>query len=295
MKPNLSEVFPDKRYEEIDKSILRQSQLVMLRILKIVDYICRKHELSYWLDSGTLLGAVRHKGFIPWDDDIDIVMLRKDYLKFMEIAKKELPDDLFLQTNETDIEYDMPWMKIRDNNSRIYEYKPGKYHNGMFIDIFPADYYDDNYEAAEKYKRRYKLYHRVLTLIKEPIEPIKNSKLLVKNITKILLRGVLFPYTIMEREAVTKKLNDIKNECIKKLTKEDGKFIAYGIDYMFWDTLVVEKKSVFPLKELDFEDSKFLVPNDYEAYLTKIFGDYMKLPPEEKRVPHNLGLEPIIK
>ena len=102
-------IFIDNR--QCGDTVLRQSQLVMLRILKTVDSICKENNISYWLDSGTLLGAARHGGFIPWDDDIDIMMLREDYELFKEIAKKELPEDMFLQNQDTDIYYDMPWMK----------------------------------------------------------------------------------------------------------------------------------------------------------------------------------------
>ena len=112
-------IFPDIR--ETGETPLRQAQLVMLRMLKIIDYICRKHDLRYWLCSGTLLGAVRHQGFIPWDDDLDICMLREDYNRFIQIAPLEFPTDIFLQTQETDPSYDylpLP-CKVRDKNSLI--------------------------------------------------------------------------------------------------------------------------------------------------------------------------------
>ena len=98
------DLFPDNRADA--DTPLRQAQLVMLRMLKIIDYICRKHNLSYWVCSGTLLGAVRHKGFIPWDDDLDICMIREDYEKFTQIAPLEFPKDIMLQTRESDPNYD---------------------------------------------------------------------------------------------------------------------------------------------------------------------------------------------
>lgn len=93
---DFSKLYPDNRQE--GETVLRQAQLVMLRMLKIIDYICRKHDISYWMCSGTLLGAVRHKGFIPWDDDLDICMIREDYERFVEIAVNEFPEDMMLQT-----------------------------------------------------------------------------------------------------------------------------------------------------------------------------------------------------
>ena len=96
---DFDQLFPDNR--KSGETILRQAQLVMTRMFKIIDYICREHHLRYWMCSGTLLGAVRHQGFIPWDDDLDICMIREDYDRFIQIAQQELPSDLFLQTRET--------------------------------------------------------------------------------------------------------------------------------------------------------------------------------------------------
>lgn len=88
-----------------DGSLLRRQQLRMLELLEVIDVICRKHQIPYWLSSGTLIGAARHKGFIPWDDDLDIEMLRSDYLRLLKVLPQELPDNLALQTNETDPNY----------------------------------------------------------------------------------------------------------------------------------------------------------------------------------------------
>ena len=101
---NNIETYNKDAYEDLS---LRDAQMLMVEILEDVHNLCEKHGLKYFLDGGTLIGAVRHKGFIPWDDDIDIGMPREDYEKFIEIAKKELPDNLFLQTFETDKYYDV--------------------------------------------------------------------------------------------------------------------------------------------------------------------------------------------
>ena len=98
-------------------STLRKMQLRILDILVEIDKVCRKHGIGYWIDFGTLLGAVRHGGFIPWDDDLDIAMTSEDFQKFLEIAPKELPPTLFLQTKSTDPSYNMPVNKVRDKES----------------------------------------------------------------------------------------------------------------------------------------------------------------------------------
>ena len=113
----------------------------MLKLLRELDRICTKYDIPYWLDGGTLLGAIRHGGFIPWDDDIDVAMLRNDYYRFLEVAKTELRDDIYLQTRETDSDYPMFFAKLRDKYSTFHEpmYERLKCHKGIFLDIFPFD------------------------------------------------------------------------------------------------------------------------------------------------------------
>ena len=125
-----------------DGSLLRRQQLRMLDILREVDRICRKHHISYWLSSGTLIGALRHDGFIPWDDDLDIEMMRSDYLRLMSVLPSELPDWLALQNDETDPGYFYFYAKLRDRRSRMLEQNAYDRHwkeQGIYIDIFPME------------------------------------------------------------------------------------------------------------------------------------------------------------
>ena len=126
--------------ERYKVSQLRKVQIKQLTILKEIDRICKKHHIEYWLDGGTLLGAVRHRGFIPWDDDIDIAMKASDLKQFETIAKKELPTWLFLQNRQTDPYCKEDITKIRDLNSLYIEYSDTfnqPYEMGIFVDIFP--------------------------------------------------------------------------------------------------------------------------------------------------------------
>ena len=136
---------------------LKEAQELMTTILKDIDSIWRKNNINYWIESGTLLGAVRHKGFIPWDDDIDIGMLREDYNKFLEIANKELKDDVILCNfkNEKNVQYQ--WSKVKHKYSEIIEDGNTSEKSGLFVDIFPYDFYSrEGNDFASKLKKRYK-------------------------------------------------------------------------------------------------------------------------------------------
>ncbi|MBF8455348.1 LicD family protein [Proteus mirabilis] len=135
----------------MENDLLRKAQLKMLTALIELDSICSKHNINYWIDAGTLLGAVRHKGFIPWDDDIDVCMIRKDFNKFIKVCSYELNKIIFfLQTINTDPHYktyNIP-CKLRVNNTLIIEeselklgYYNDKSHHGLFLDVFPYDKY----------------------------------------------------------------------------------------------------------------------------------------------------------
>ena len=134
-------------YEELkarfnpEGSLLRRQQLVMLDMVKVLDGICRKHGIPYFLYGGTLLGAVRHNGFIPWDDDLDVGLMRKDYLRLMQVLPDELPPHIVLQTNKTDKNYFYFFAKLRDTRSFLDEgaYDRAFKYRGIFIDIFPFD------------------------------------------------------------------------------------------------------------------------------------------------------------
>ncbi|MDH6534539.1 LicD family protein [Parabacteroides sp. 52] len=265
---------------------LRQAQLVMLRMLRIVDHICQKHSISYWLCSGTLLGAVRHQGFIPWDDDLDICMMREDYEKFVRIAPTEFPSDLFLQTRETDPNYDYLSLpcKVRDLNSLfITSGQANKKHiQGIFIDIFPMDKYHST-NPSFFIERCIKRYNSIISrcLDAELYKHLSKKSLFISYF-KPLFYGLKTQYIQFSQKRIRKN---------KKLGNES--LIGHGFDTIW--IRFFSHDEIFPLRKISFEGYPFYVPNNPDAYLTRLYGpDYMTPPPAEKRRPgHYITLEPI--
>jgi lipopolysaccharide cholinephosphotransferase len=258
----------------ITEKQLIKAKKIMVEILEEVDRICTKYGIEYYLSDGTLLGAIRHGGFIPWDDDLDISMLRKDYNKFLEVVEKELDKKYFLQTTKTDKYYDIEHVptKIRHNGSRFIEEDNKKYHQGVYIDIFPMDNVPNN-------NFKFKLQNKISSFIMKSSMRmrVKEEKLPLKNeLTHLLYRFVLFIFKGKRREAL--------NNWLINLGDKNSSEIVYGIDTC-WD-VTFHKKDIFPLKRIKFENKYFLAPNNPEAILTKLYGDYMKLPPVEERSWH---------
>lgn len=279
-------LFPDNR--TTGETTLRQAQLVMLRMLKIIDYICIQHGLEYWLCSGTLLGAVRHKGFIPWDDDLDICMMRDDYEKFLMICSKELPNDLFLQTHDTEASYDylpLP-CKIRDMKSLIISEgtQNKKYNQGLFIDIFPADRYHTK-GVSLFLEKEMKNYFRFIT---KCLDTELGKDRSVKNKIINYFHPLFKILTISYKKYIQKKIKKnkaLRNDCL----------IGHGFDTPW--RRYFKYTDIFPIQKIKFENGIFMIPNNYVAYLTELYGpNYMTPPPiAQQTLKHSILLKPIIE
>lgn len=260
---------------------LQDAQELTMTILRDFDEICKKNNLEYWVDYGTLLGTIRHKGFIPWDDDIDVGMLREDYNKFIKIASEELPDDLLLQNIESDEHVEYQWAKIRHKYSLILEEDSPKYQSGMFIDVFPFDFYDSevdirDFRERKKYIKNYKaIYNANLKFEKSFKKNIK--RLGCKILKNTILRKNLRDLIIEEKEKI-----DIK--------RNKKKFIGLGRE-VFYDLKLIDYEMMFPLKRAKFGNIEVNIPREYDKYLEQTYGsDYMEIPKEKDRYAHNQGL-----
>ncbi len=252
---------------------LQQMQNAELDIFKVFIEVCEKLHLNYYVMGGTLLGAVRHKGFIPWDDDIDVGMLREEYEIFIKEAGRFLPSHLFLQNYNTERDYHSNAAKLRNNNTTFIEteIKHLKINHGIFIDIFPLDYYPDTPMKEIWLRIRKKFLSARINMVFE--KDCKGN--VVKHLMKVPLK-ILYP-TISK---AVKKRERIYKSCTK------SKMIANHNGA--WGT-----KEIVPAEWyaegciLQFEGIKVRAPKEYDKWLTKVYGDYWQLPPAEKRVTHH--------
>jgi lipopolysaccharide cholinephosphotransferase len=255
---------------------LRQAQLVMLEMLITFDDICKKHNLQYWLEAGTLLGAIRHHGFIPWDDDLDIGMPRNDYEKFMKIVAQDLPKDLFFQTRKTDPYTKWRWIKIRDNYSTFIQKseinKNIKYHQGIFIDIFPYDFIEKDFHRSKIFlNRKYQ----------------KSRQLLFKHGSWFFNQLATIPVKLLGYKRLSRYF-------LNRHTSNSPKLAVMGIEVTI-AYHIFDYQTIFPLSQVEFENHLFSAPHEPHQYLTNMYGDYMKLPPEEQRKVHAFKILPYQK
>ena len=246
-------------------------QKVELEMLKAIDDISKKLGIQYFMLGGTLLGAIRHQGFIPWDDDIDIGMLREDYEKFIKEAQDLLPTYYFVQTYQTDPEFYLPFAKIRDSRTTFIETVSAnhKINHGVYIDIFPIDFYKKP-SKTEKIKR---LLLTARTLREVDLKIFNRN---LKNKILSLLSLLIFPNAYQACDKLD-KLNSRYNSGEKR-TNYCG---AWG------NKEIVDSDIFNKSKNYYFEGFSFTGPEDSDSYLRHIYGDYMKLPPKEKRISHH--------
>lgn len=265
---------------------------VQISILIEVVRICKENNLRYFLVGGTALGAVRHKGFIPWDDDIDIALPREDYKKLINLCKDNLDKQMFLQTYNTDKEYPYLFSKVRANNTVFLQtaLKELNIHHGIYIDIFPLDGCSNN--SAERIKQL-KIINRYQTLLRLTYGNLLKSNdmrhsgmpKIIRSSIKNLIRITLT--LIYPKEKIRRKIENLVS--IYKYEESEMVINYFGA---WGEKEVVPKRFLAEGIEKEFEGHFFNIPKEYHEYLTCIYGNYMKLPPEDKRVSHH-GVERI--
>ncbi len=257
------------------KMTLDELKAAQLDILDFVAQFCEDNSIHYWIDCGTLLGAIRHKGYIPWDDDIDIGMLRDDYDRFISVfPKKNLNSRYKLSCLEIDKAFHVAFAKILDTRTVLYEPDENGFKTGVNIDVFVYDNApDDDTELQKQFERR-DLYKKLYLIKTTKHLPEKTS---VTKCLKILLHYCL---AVIPNSYFIGKIIQNSKKYMNVSTNRVGNFTS--------ETRQVCSKNVFQsFTVAEFEGRKYRVPAGYDEWLRSFYGDYMKLPPIEKQVSHH--------
>ena len=243
----------------------------ILRILLAIDDACQKRNLTYYIWAGTMLGAIRHKGFIPWDDDIDIAMPRPDYDALISHHREWLPEPYELVSAETDSTYPLPFAKIQDGSTTLIERMHLKYLGGIYIDVFPIDAVPDNPVKRWWHFARYEYFKRVLYLLYR--DPYKHG------------HGPSSWVPLLCRKLYN--LNTVQKKIRTLLTSYDYNKAELVADYDDGSRGAMAKTILGAPKRYSFEGKEVCGVAEADTYLSRKYGDYMQVPPVEKQRQHN--------
>lgn len=251
-------------------------------VLCVIRDICEKHDIRYSLTGGTLIGAVRHKGFIPWDDDIDIMMPRADYDRFISIVKqmKDLPVRILAEEICPD-DYYYAWAKACHKKTELIE-KDVEQTNaklGVYVDIFPVDGMGYKYNSA-----------KIRTMIFQFIHGLKLSSNWTKyhrsKLRKWYYEPLRYVCYLVSKILGKKLINRVLDRFVRKIPFEKSEY-AGRLTGDFGSKEIMKKELFDKYIKLEFEGQLFNAIEDYDTFLTSLYGDYMKLPPEEARISHH--------
>ena len=251
----------------------------ILSIFKEVAKVCEANGIPHYAIGGTCIGAVRHKGFIPWDDDIDIAIPIEHYDSFAKIARRQLPSNLYLLTAEDVVHYHYVWYKVCDENTTFIEASEYRYkdaYKGVFIDIMPIAGIPEEPKEQSAFIRKLSKLSWLNNVRRFPVIASNSLNIILKSLVK--LWTLLFPY------------NYYSNKYLALLKKYPFSS-SYKTGYTWHPSWL--PRLVFPTVwfsagvKMDFEDTKISCPTKWNLYLEKQFGDYMKLPPDNERQIHN--------
>ena len=260
----------------MDQKTLDKLHTIQIEILDQIVKVCELNNLNYCLIGGTLLGAVRHKGFIPWDDDLDIAMPRDDYNKFIDICERQMITDYEIDYYTTNKYYCFPFMKIRKKGT-IYEEKYQENKNipkGIWVDIFVLDNANDEKNLLQTFQAKW------VRRIRNNIINRMGGTEIHKTVRNSFLNSLL-------NRIETTQLCKVQQSIMAINRKQSSKYyINLGSNYNYIKQ-TIPKDKYFPSVKVEFEGKFYNAPRNSDYILKRIYGDYMKLPPEDKRVTHN--------
>lgn len=263
--------------EEVERKIgLDEMKSLQLGVLKAIDTYCEENGITYSLACGTLLGAIRHKGYIPWDDDIDIYLLREDYEKLVRDFPDSYKGHYKLVSLERDRQWDIPFAKAYDERTVMEELIDIPVKIGVNIDVYPIDDVPDNETTWLRYNRKRRIYHWIRALMRMKAGGRSFWKDSILTISKVLT------WFISQRSFA---------EFLDRYSqKNNGKSYHYVFECAqgMLQKKRFRKELFSSIVEVPFEDAHFKAFEHSDEYLKNAYGDYMQLPPVDKRVTHHV-------
>ena len=263
----------------MDRKEIRAYQLAQLKLLKFIHTKCNELGLDYYLFFGSLLGAVRHKGFIPWDVDIDVAMLRKDYEKLKEYFIKNPNEDVFYAHYDTERNHFSPHaiLKIKGTHVVYYNSPSSRYdqdYDGIFIDIFPVDNVLEDAKMQKRQTNKIAFIRRIISLKIALVYKGETSQLkkVLKKLVSYSLSFISFKKLWLSIDKAMQEYDNIETE-----------YVAILANPNLFQKRIFHREWFGKPKYLQFENEKFYAPSEPEKILTVCYGDYMTFPPEEKK------------
>ena len=246
-------------------------------MLKWFHEFCKNNDIRYFAIGGTILGAVRHQGFIPWDDDIDIGMPRSDYIKLIDIMRKKTDSQYVLESPLQNIDFVYSYSKLYDTSTTLIENTRKGVKRGIYLDIFPLDGIGNSLKESV---RNFKKIDFRNNLLSSRVCALNHRRKWYKNMAIVMFSCL--PKFILSKE---KLIKSIENLCLKN-NYDSSKYVGNLVGN--WHEKEIMPKECFGEPKLyKFENLEIFGPENYDAYLQNLYGDYMKLPPKEKQVSHH--------
>lgn len=269
----------ERKSMELSKKQIAQLRLAQLDILDAVAEACSSLGVSFFLDGGTLLGAARHGGYIPWDDDIDIGMLREDYENFLTYGQGVLPRGFYLQSYRSDPACSASFAKVRKEGTLMAERASDtkSLHQGIWIDIFPYDWIDANEDNIKEKIKQWKLWRKLSNI--RLTKGVREDWPLQKRLLCLASRPFL---SVKPKKWYIDRLESLRDQ-----STPSGKKLVCLHSYVGFP--IIDESTVLPLGELTFEGRKLPVPGNWDQYLVDWYGDWRKLPPEcQRKTTHEI-------
>ncbi|MDF2541070.1 MAG: hypothetical protein K0S47_788 [Herbinix sp.] len=261
--------------KNVENYDLNKIQVQILDILKEIDRICKLHNITYFLSAGTALGAMRHQGFVPWDDDADIGMLREDFERFRKIVENELGENFYYQRMKRSNDFYRPFDQVGKKNTSfvLYNVKDLRIRHGIHVDVFPFDVVSADEKRREEHVREVQDYR---------------TKIFQKRVPHVVATKNIYRKFVINHEYYLKKfipyhyLNNKMKRALNRYTLTEDVYVADLLTH-YKKIMYFKKSDLFPVKYVEFENIQLPVPNNCDSYLKMMYGDYMTPPPEGKR------------